>query len=765
MSSPRIGVLALVATGILAAAPGLTTAGQPGATPDPLAAFVRQVKVTTDGAPDCSTLKTIVETVTRGCKTNDEKAIAIYNFMRLACYHRAYPNEPGGIGALKLINVYGWSLCGGLHTVEAALWREAGWPWRYVGWSSPGHTTVEVQYDGQWHYLDTFLKLYLWKHNPNAPNGRTIAGEDDIKANPALVTDGLVYDEPRKVWYHKGNAFEVINGKANWTAPAFLVCGDDPPGVIQGVNHKNVAGSPTGWGGIKFDDPTYSTDVNLGPGYSLTLAWTAVEGAHWFSGRQTVPRHTCGDKDYRNSPEIGPILEPYAKSGGAVRSFASGTLRFAPDFADPGCIEALAARENVRAQGGRLLPARAGKPALVTVLLASPYVMSRASGAAEGADKAEVSVDGGKTWNAIDLGDFSETVGGHYHALVRMTFSRPLSALHLEAVVQHNRCALPYLAPGRNTIAVSVADPKALGDRRLVVTYAYRPGSRGVSYETICDRGAEIARAHYAQWSETPVAVQKVFTAKDLPATFTIDVPTPKGKQPVYPQMLLLRREVLPAGAKPLPLPAGAVEPTAGPDDKLNALPNPFHTGFALPPTKVVRQTMRRRIPLRLGHVVSMKGEVFRSHFLKWLKDSSDAWVLLVGGDLKDLPAPGDIAAAHLVLAVARGHEKAPTKVAAVVLAAPFDADKSYDFRNLGEMLGTAVVPPSPEGKDFEPAKDLRLDVTRAVKKVAAGELTCHGFAVRTVPDRGVDDGWTVRIDVPNDLEPALELDVYQRPK
>jgi len=204
-----------------------------------------------------------------------------------------------------------------------------------------------------------------------------------------------------------------------------------------------------GRGGIKFDDPTYSTDVNLGPGYSLTLAWTAVEGAHWFSGRKTVPRHTCGDKDYRNSPEIGPILEPYAKSGGAVRSFASGTLRFAPDFADPGCLEALAARENVRAQGGRLLPARAGKPASVTVLLASPYVMSRASGAAEGADKAEVSVDGGKTWNAIDLGDFSETVGGLYHALVRIRFSRPLSALHLEAVVQHNRCALPYLAPGR----------------------------------------------------------------------------------------------------------------------------------------------------------------------------------------------------------------------------------------------------------------------------------------------------------------------------
>ena len=39
---------------------------------------------------------------------------------------------------MKLINVYGWSLCGGLHTVQAALWREMGWPWRYNRLVRPG---------------------------------------------------------------------------------------------------------------------------------------------------------------------------------------------------------------------------------------------------------------------------------------------------------------------------------------------------------------------------------------------------------------------------------------------------------------------------------------------------------------------------------------------------------------------------------------------------------------------------------------------------
>lgn len=53
----------------------------------------------------------------RGCKTNDEKAIAIYNFMRLMHYHCEYPSEPGGITVLKEINCYGWSLCGGLRAL------------------------------------------------------------------------------------------------------------------------------------------------------------------------------------------------------------------------------------------------------------------------------------------------------------------------------------------------------------------------------------------------------------------------------------------------------------------------------------------------------------------------------------------------------------------------------------------------------------------------------------------------------------------------
>src|SRR5882762_2905186 len=51
---------------------------------------VARIKVQPDKAPDCSSLKTIAETVTRDCQSNDAKAIAIYNFMQLSHYHRQY---------------------------------------------------------------------------------------------------------------------------------------------------------------------------------------------------------------------------------------------------------------------------------------------------------------------------------------------------------------------------------------------------------------------------------------------------------------------------------------------------------------------------------------------------------------------------------------------------------------------------------------------------------------------------------------------------
>jgi len=735
---------------------GLVIAGHPA-----VAEPVGDIKIVNDRAPDCSSLKSIVESVTRGCRTDDQRAIAIYNFCRYDHYHHAYPNEPGGISALKLINVYGWGLCGGQHTVQAALWEAAGYPWRYRGWSSPGHTTVEVFYGGRWHYLDTFLKFYAWMPDPQGAGGRTIASQEDIKTNPLLVTDGFQMDQARKVCYHRDNRFDYVGEKVNWTAPAFMVCGDTLPGVISGVNSSRNAGSPRGWGGIRFDDENYSTAVNLAAGYALTLDWNKIDDAYYFRGRDRGAYHTCGDKDYRNCPAIGPVLEPYHELNPA-RSWSNGTLVFQPDLGDEAVLSSLAQAENVVCRDGALHPKDAAQPGVIVVEMASPYVVAKASGKLESPGaKVEVSRDQ-KSWTAADpadLTDLTKAVAGAYSYFARVTFRRPITALKLTSIVQHNQEALPYLAPGQNKITIDVADRAALGKNRLVVTYAYCLGSRERTPEEMFDRDAEIARGHYATWSQTPVVVQK--TIDKFPCTLEIPVPTPKDRQPVYPRMLFLRREVLAPGSKPMDVPTPPSTPKVGPGETLATLPNPWLIGTQPPPKMPERPTETDVRPPTKTAYVSKQGEVFEHQFVKWLKDNSDAWVLLADFDTGNLPELKSLASAKLVLYVHESHNRAPMQAAAVSLGAPFEPGKPYDFDKLGNTLGWTIVQQgNGPGDPFVPPRRYEIDVTRLVRGWIRGE-PFRGLAVRIVPNRGVDDGWTVRFTPAREKPIELKISRY----
>ena len=724
------------------------------------AAPLEDIKITSDRAPDCSSLEALVASVTRDCKTDDERAIAIYNACYYLYYHHAYPNEPGEVGALKMLNVYGWSLCGGEHTVLAALFEKAGFKWRYRGWSNPGHTTVECFYGGRWHYLDTFLRFYAWMPDPATPGRRTIAGQDDIKANPALVTDAFVTDAARAVAYHKDDRFEMIGDKANWTAPAFMLCGDSLAGVLTGIASSSVSGSPRGWAGIKFDEPEYSTAVNLDAGYALTLDWDKLADSFYFRGMKRGATHTCGDKDYRNDPATGPLLEPYAKKE-AARSWSNGTLVFHPDLRTDAVLAPLRHADNVAWENGALIAKDAARPGKFIIEMASPYVVAKSAGKITSADaRAEISTDG-KTWAAANLADFTASVAGSYRYQVRVTFTKPITAFELTSIVEHNQEALPYLAPGKNSIAITVAKPEALGKNRLVVTYAYSPGSRSATPEEILERGAEISRAHYASWADTPIVVQKVI--EHFPATIEIPVPTPAGKQPVYPRMLFLRREVLAPGQPPMPVPAPATTPAVGANETLAALPSPWLIGARAPAARVEIPTKSLTLPLARVSYVNMAGEVFTHRFVRWPKENTDATIMLIGADGLTLPAARELASAKLVFYVAECHDKADMQAAAVALKAPFETGKPYAFTNLGETLGTAIIKKSSgENARFDPPLRYEIDVTKTVRAWAGGEKS-NGLALRIVPNRAVDEGWTVRFTPDEKKLPELIVTTYDK--
>jgi len=432
------------------------------------AAPLEDIKVVNDRAPDCSSLEAIVASVTRGCKSDDERAITTTPTLARRAASRPSNSSTSMAGRSVAGNTPSWPPCGKRRATSGATAAGA------------------IQ-----------ATPYVWMPDPKSPGGRTIAGQLDIKANPALVTEGFVFDKARRVWYHKGNAFERIGGKVNWTAPAFMVCGDTLEGVLSGVRSSRDCGSPRGWGGIRFDDPDYSTAVNLGVGYALTLRWSKIEGAYYFPGRKRGPYHTCGDKDYRNSPAIGPMLEPYNALGRA-RSYSNGALVFEPDLSNDAFLDSLQAKDNLAWREGALVPVEAGRPARFVVEMASPYVVVRAIAKIDCQDaRLEVSRDG-KNW-APATPDLTKQVFGAYRYLVRVAFTKPLRNIAIESIVQHNQEALPYLAPGTNNVTVTVANPEALKGKRLVVTYAYCPGFRNRTPGEILDRGAELFRAHYGR--------------------------------------------------------------------------------------------------------------------------------------------------------------------------------------------------------------------------------------------------------------------------
>jgi hypothetical protein len=444
------------------------------------------IKVTTDRTVDTSSLEAIVRDVVRlsGAKTNDEKAIAIHTWLHQAIFHHAYPVEksPQSVGPLKAIRVYGWGLCGGQHTMLKALFETAGWKVRYRGWD--GHTTIEVFYDDRWHYFDVFLKCYFW-----TKDRKTIAGQDDINADPSIVLDAQ---------------------KEGRVPPShYLCCGDDAKGIVDGCKTSKplpISKHEDGWASVTGRDRGYNPLLTLPAGATLKLEWKGEAGQIAVNGQG---RHTCGNKDFRSDKDLGPVLEHYGP-----RNHSNGRLSYAPEFSRAGDVAGVAL-SGAEAKDGKLVASAGQGVALFKLPLPVVYVSGQLEAAFDGEGKLSISGDGGKTWQPAAAGDVSPLLKQKYDVQVKAEFAGALSKLRLNAVVEHNRSILPHLLPGKNV--VTVAAP-----RNVVVTYGYQEAT---------------APEKRSRWDEKGVTYSATKTASQEGAapSWTIDV---AGNTP--PKMLYL---------------------------------------------------------------------------------------------------------------------------------------------------------------------------------------------------------------------------------
>jgi HEAT repeat protein len=117
-------------------------------------------KITNNHTPDSSTPEAIVESILSPDMSNEEKALAIYNYCWNHTWHWPAPKE-GDIelheidvvfDVNKQLNVYGYSYCFAIRALAEALYEAAGFEARSVGIG--GHVITEVYYEGKYHYLD-----------------------------------------------------------------------------------------------------------------------------------------------------------------------------------------------------------------------------------------------------------------------------------------------------------------------------------------------------------------------------------------------------------------------------------------------------------------------------------------------------------------------------------------------------------------------------------------------------------------------------------
>lgn len=439
---------------------------------------VLDVKVTTDTSIDCSSVQSIARDLYRNCKTDEEKAIATWYFVRRMLFH--WPHVPTW-DSLDLINSYGWGLCGYQSHTFCHICNAGGVKARVV--HAPSHVVAEAWYDDAWHLYDCQVGWFAYRKDKSA-----VASGAEMKADNSIIVDA------------------VKDGRAS--APWFQ-CSDKHGVGLTTVNGHRPGGVP--------NTPTRRLIINLRRGETLTRIW-GNEGRSWTKPGEekwTSPRHTCTRQQTdANDPVNWPFWKPYAeiqrKEGekviyGVKRYFGNGRLEYEPDLSTEAFMDGLTGgggMEGVKAkyQGGggpNVHPAEAGKAGSLIFVVELPYVMVDAWVEGEAFRKSEadaftIQVKGpGGDWQKVfeaeqsgrfEFKDVSVKAGAwaakKYLVKLEMrgaagAVDAGLERFKITTVFMNNMYALPYFAPGRNTIRVEAAEGTDLKKNALALEYAW----------------------------------------------------------------------------------------------------------------------------------------------------------------------------------------------------------------------------------------------------------------------------------------------------
>ena len=403
---------------------------------------LRNPRIEVNGRRVWWTIQDIVADATRGAKTPPERARAIWEFCRRHRFH-ACTWDAECYDALKVLHVYGYTLCGNEAHVINDLWKTAGLKTRR-GYPI-GHCITEVLYDGAYHLMDSDEHVICLERD-----NRTIASCADIVRDHDLVkrthTYGILREDGRKTDEFSASLY-VHEGKRQ---------GD------WGFNCR------------------HSMDLTLRPGESIELRWDHV-GKQYTSG-------TPLEKGRRMRDGQGDLS---AWGPAAYDNMRNGKIRYRPDLTQPAARRGAESVEGAvfARTSGTIRPAAAGKPARVTWCFASPYVFVGGAAAATvrlgpGASAEWRYSTDGKAWTTLATLDkpgegpvgasLDEAISPRGKPTYRFRLQLVLRGatakdVYFEHDIQTSALALPELEVGTNRITYTDANGRDPG-RKVRIT-------------------------------------------------------------------------------------------------------------------------------------------------------------------------------------------------------------------------------------------------------------------------------------------------------
>jgi hypothetical protein len=149
-------------------------------------------RITVNGLYDWYDAKSLAAEITRDCVTDEEKALAVWSWIRYRTYQLS-PFDHSALHPVRAMNGYGYGICGHVAAWMKCLWTAAGLKARVQElW---GHTVSEAFYNGAWHMLDGNVKVfYLDRDN------RTIASLATLEHDKELV-ERAIHPREREPWF------------------------------------------------------------------------------------------------------------------------------------------------------------------------------------------------------------------------------------------------------------------------------------------------------------------------------------------------------------------------------------------------------------------------------------------------------------------------------------------------------------------------------------------------------------------------------------